>query len=189
VSEDGRPEVLPNLHVRVDDALYLHVSTGATLATAARDGGGVPVCVTVTLIDGLVLARSAMHHSANYRCVVVHGDATLVTDPQQRDRVLAALVDHVVEGRSGACRPPSARELAATAVLRVPLVEVSVKSRAGAPRDDADDLDLPYWAGVVPLTLTAGTPVPDSAGIPLPAHISRYAGPARSSAPAAPVPA
>lgn len=155
----GDPRVLPMLHARVGDTLYLHGSTGSGPMLAARDGG-LPVCVAVTLIDGLVLARSQFNHSVNYRSVVVHGNACLVTDERERTDAFAALVDKVAPGRAADSRPANAKELAQTALLAVPLVEVSAKVRAGAPGDDAEDLGLPHWAGVVPLRLTRGLPVP-----------------------------
>jgi nitroimidazol reductase NimA-like FMN-containing flavoprotein (pyridoxamine 5'-phosphate oxidase superfamily) len=157
---DGAPVVLPNIHARVDDVLYLHASTGSRLAQAARTAP-VPVCVTVTLLDGLVLARSHMHHSMNYRSVVVRGELTLVTDPAEKARAFTAVVEHVVPGRSGESRPPDARESAATAVLRLPLVEVSLKARTGGVNDDEADLALPHWAGVVPVAVSLGTPIPE----------------------------
>lgn len=156
---DGRPVVLPQLHARVDDVLYLHGSTGARGMRSAA-GPGLDVCVTVTLVDGLVLARSAFHHSINYRSVVALGTATVVDDAAEKAAALDALVDAVVAGRSTATRPPSRRELAATTVLRLPLEEVSVKVRSGPPNDDEDDLGLPHWAGVLPLSMVAGAPVP-----------------------------
>ena len=156
---DGRPVVLPQLHARVGDVLYLHGSTGARAMLAARNGG-LDVCVTVTLVDGLVLARSAFHHSINYRSVVVHGTATPVADPDEKAAVLAALVGHVAPGRPDEVRGPDRRELAATTVLRLPLREVSVKVRTGPPIDEPEDLGLPYWAGVLALATVAGTPVP-----------------------------
>jgi uncharacterized protein len=174
----GRTVVLPTTHARLGEVLYLHGSTGSGLmmaGTGAEDG--LPVCVTVTLVDGLVLARSAMHHSLDYRSVVVHGTARLVQDQQEKLRALAALLDHVASGRSADSRPPNARELAATAVLSLDLVEVSAKVRAGEPVDDEPDAALPYWAGVVPLTLTAGTPVPADdldAAVPLPPYLKPY---------------
>lgn len=157
---DGEPRLLPTLHVRVADTLYLHGSTGSRPMLAAR-ADGLAVCVAVTLIDGLVLARSQFHHSANYRSVVVHGRATTVTDRDTKARVLAALVDKVSPGRSAASRPPSPKELAETALLALPLREVSAKVRAHGVVDDAEDYALPYWAGVIPLRLTAGPPEPD----------------------------
>jgi uncharacterized protein len=163
---DGRPQVLPTLHVRVRDTLYVHGSVAARLpASAARAGAGLPVCVTVTLIDGIVFARSAFHHSVNYRSVVVHADATPLDSDAIRRSVLDALVDRVGTDRSRQCRPPSRRELAATAVLAVPLTgdlaDVALKRRTGPPGDDEADLALPHWAGVVPLRLAAGQPEPD----------------------------
>ncbi|NJP31689.1 bifunctional pyridoxamine 5'-phosphate oxidase family protein/GNAT family N-acetyltransferase [Micromonospora thermarum] len=168
---DGEPRVLPTLHVRVGDTLYLHGSTGSRPLLAAR-GEGLPVCVAVTLLDGLVYGRSQFHHSANYRSVVAHGTAHLVTDAGEKARVLAALVEKVGRGRSTDSRPPTRRELAETAVLALPLREVSVRSRTGGVRDEPGDLDLPHWAGVVPLRLTAGVPEPD-AGVtaPVPAYL------------------
>lgn len=158
---EGRPVVLPHLHVRLGEVLYLHGSMGARAMQAARDGG-LEVCVTVTLLDGLVLARSAFNHSVNYRSVVVHGTAEVVQDPQEKTAALAALVEAVAPGRTGGTRPPSRSELAATTVLRLDLHEVSVKVRSGPPDDDPEDLGLPYWAGVLPLITRPGTPQPDS---------------------------
>ena len=156
---DGRPVVLPQLHARVGDLVYLHGSTGARALLAARDTG-LDVCVTVTLVDGLVLARSAFNHSINYRSVVVHGRATVVEDPEEKAAALAALVDAVVPGRFAATRGPDRRELAATTVLRLPLAEVSVKVRSGPPVDEPEDLALAHWAGVLPLATVPGPAVP-----------------------------
>ncbi|OBB95555.1 pyridoxamine 5'-phosphate oxidase family protein [Mycobacterium sp. 852002-40037_SCH5390672] len=160
----GRPVVLPTTHARLAETLYLHGSTGSGPLLAAKaanaSGSGLPVCVTVTLVDGLVLARSAMHHSVNFRSVVVQGDARVVEDPAEKSRALNCLLDHIAPGRAADCRAPDARELAATGVLALDLVEVSAKVRSGPPVDDPQDLPLPHWAGVVPLSLTAGTPVP-----------------------------
>jgi uncharacterized protein len=173
-----RQVVLPTLHVRLGETLYLHGSTGSgPMITVAGSPDGLPVCVTVTLVDGLVLARSAMHHSLEYRSVVAMGNARLVTDTDEKLRALAAVLDHVAPGRSTDSRPPNARELAATALLALDLVEVSAKVRTGGPMDDADDIGLPYWAGVVPLTVTAGTPVPADdldAGVPVPSYLVPY---------------
>ncbi|MGI5400407.1 pyridoxamine 5'-phosphate oxidase family protein [Streptomyces sp. CA-135486] len=158
---DGAPVVLPTLFARVDDHLYVHGSTGSRpLRMAAEPDPGLAVCLTVTHVDGLVLARSAFHHSINYRSVVVHGTAHQVTDPTEKRTALDALVDHVVPGRSRDSRPANAKELAATAVLRLNLTEVSAKLRTGGPNDDPEDATLPYWTGVVPLTIHQGTPVP-----------------------------
>ncbi|MFE9693163.1 bifunctional pyridoxamine 5'-phosphate oxidase family protein/GNAT family N-acetyltransferase [Micromonospora sp. NPDC005806] len=174
---DGEPRVLPTLHVRVGDTLYLHGSTGSRPLLAARGDAGLPVCITVTLLDGLVFARSQFNHSANYRSVVVHGSARPVTDEQEKLDVLTALVEKVATGRSTDSRPPSRRELAETAVLALPLREVSVRARAAGANDDPADLDLPHWAGVVPLRLTAGVPEP-AAGVTAP--VPAYLRPARS---------
>ncbi|MET8232373.1 bifunctional pyridoxamine 5'-phosphate oxidase family protein/GNAT family N-acetyltransferase [Micromonospora sp. NPDC005298] len=169
---DGQPRVLPTLHVRIGDTLYLHGSTGSRPLLAARGDDGLPVCVAVTVLDGLVYARSQFHHSANYRSVVAHGTAHLVTDEREKSAMLTALVEKVGAGRSTASRPPNRRELAETAVLALPLREVSVRSRTGGVREDDDDLHLPHWAGVLPLRLTPGRPEPD-AGVtaPLPAYL------------------
>ncbi|HEY3010078.1 MAG TPA: bifunctional pyridoxamine 5'-phosphate oxidase family protein/GNAT family N-acetyltransferase [Micromonosporaceae bacterium] len=158
---DGEPRLLPTLHVRVADTLYLHGSTGSRPLLAARTGEGLPVVVAVTHLDGLVLGRSWFHHSANYRAVVAHGVAQLVTDDGERLRALTALVEKVGRGRSADSRPPTPRELAQTAVLALPLHEVSVKARTGGVIDDPEDLALPHWAGVLPLRLTPGVPEPD----------------------------
>jgi nitroimidazol reductase NimA-like FMN-containing flavoprotein (pyridoxamine 5'-phosphate oxidase superfamily) len=178
---DGRPVVLPQLHARVGERLYLHGSTGARALLAAR-GGGLPVCATVTLVDGLVLARSAFHHSINYRSVVVHGIAQVVDDPEEKAAALQSLVEAVAPGRSAATRGPDRKELAATTVLVLPLEEVSVKVRTGPPVDEPEDLELPYWAGVLPLTTVPGVPVPAPElpeGAPVPAHVSSWSRPAR----------
>jgi nitroimidazol reductase NimA-like FMN-containing flavoprotein (pyridoxamine 5'-phosphate oxidase superfamily) len=176
---DGRPVVLPQLHARVGDLLYLHGSTGARALLAARDGG-LDVCVTVTLVDGLVLARSAFNHSINYRSVVVHGTATVVDDPDEKTTALESLVDAVAPGRPAGVRGPSRKELAATTVLRLPLEEVSVKVRTGPPVDEPEDLALPYWAGVLPLATVPGEPVP-AAELPedveVPGHVRDWARP------------
>lgn len=173
---DGAPVVLPTLYGRVGDTLYLHGSTGSRplrMAGGAEEPG-LPVCVTVTHVDGLVLARSAFHHSMNYRSVVVHGTARQVTDETERRTALDALVDHVVPGRSADSRPADAKELAATAVIKLDLAEVSAKARTGGPNDDAADLELPYWAGVVPVRRTYGGVVPSAdlaPGIEPPAYL------------------
>ncbi|PZF99430.1 bifunctional pyridoxamine 5'-phosphate oxidase family protein/GNAT family N-acetyltransferase [Micromonospora deserti] len=167
----GEPRVLPTLHVRVGDTLYLHGSTGSRPLLAARRDG-LPVCVAVTLLDALVYARSQFHHSANYRSVVAHGTAHLVTDEREKAEVLTALVEKVGTGRSADSRPPNRRELAETAVLALPLREVSLRARTGAVREEEADLDLPHWAGVVPLRLTVGPPQPDAGvRVPVPAYL------------------
>jgi len=156
---DGRPWVIPTIHARIDDVLYLH---GAVTNHMLRSlSGGFEACVTITLIDGLVLARSAFHHSMNYRSVMVFGRATIVDDPDEKDAALRALVEHVVPGRMAEARPPSAIELRKTSVLRLPITEASAKVRTGGPIDDPDDLALPVWAGQLPLSTSYGSPVPE----------------------------
>ncbi|MDI3407512.1 pyridoxamine 5'-phosphate oxidase family protein [Streptomyces cavernicola] len=158
---DGAPVVLPTLYGRVGERLYVHGSTGSRpLREAGQRDPGLPVCLTVTHVDGLVLARSAFHHSINYRSVVVHGIAHPVTDPEEKRSALDALVDHVLPGRAADSRPANAKELAATAVLSLDLNEVSAKARTGGPNDDPEDQDLPYWTGVLPVAPVYGTPIP-----------------------------
>jgi RimJ/RimL family protein N-acetyltransferase/nitroimidazol reductase NimA-like FMN-containing flavoprotein (pyridoxamine 5'-phosphate oxidase superfamily) len=172
---DGAPRVLPTLFARVDDTLYLHGSTGSGPMLALAGGG--PVCVTVSLLDGLVYGRSQFHHSANYRSVVCFGTATPVTSTEEKRRAMTALVRKVGAGRVADSRPPTDRELAATGVLALPLTEVSVKSRGCGPIDEPTDLGLPHWAGVLPMRLVPGLPVPaDGVTVPVP----EYLRPARS---------
>ncbi|MFC3505159.1 bifunctional pyridoxamine 5'-phosphate oxidase family protein/GNAT family N-acetyltransferase [Micromonospora krabiensis] len=174
---DGGPRVLPTLHVRLGDTLYLHGSTGSRPLLAAR-GDGLPVCVAVTLLDGLIYGRSQFHHSANYRSVVAHGTAHLVTDEREKAEVLTALVEKLGTGRASDSRPPNRRELAETAVLALPLHEVSVRTRGGGVRDEEADLDLPHWAGVLPLRLTPGRPEPDvGVTAPVPAYLRQARSP------------
>lgn len=167
----GAPLVLPTLHVRVGETLYLHGSTGAGLMRFPDET--LPVCVTVTLTDGLVMARSWFNHSVNYRSVVVRGDASLVIDPEEKLAALTALVEHVAKGRAADSRPPNRRELAATAVLRLPLIEVSLKARSGPTKDDEEDLDLPFWAGVIPARTVFGPPASDN-DLPVPGYARDY---------------
>jgi len=173
---DGAPVVLPTLYGRVGERLYVHGSTGARpLRMTGQADPGLPVCLTVTHVDGLVLARSAFHHSINYRSVVVHGIAHQVTDPEEKRTALDALVDHVVPGRSADSRPADKKELAATMVIRLDLDEVSAKLRTGGANDEPEDLDLPHWAGVVPLAPAYGTPLPNddlAPGTELPAYLA-----------------
>ncbi len=172
---DEAPVVLPTLYARVGERLYVHGSTGSRpLRAAGQADPGLAVCLTVTHVDGLILARSAFHHSMNYRSVVVHGIAHDVTDPEEKRQALDALVDHVVPGRSADSRPASKKELAATAVIRLDLDEVSAKLRTGGVNDEPEDLALPHWAGVVPVRRTYGTPIPDpglAPGTELPAYL------------------
>ena len=170
---DGQPYVIPTGYARVGETLYLHGSTGSRLGLRS----GMDVCVTVTLVDGLVLARSAFHHSMNYRSVMAIGRTRAIGDPGEKEAALRALVEHIVPGRSDEVRGGDRRELAATAVLALPLAEVSAKVRTGPPQDDDPDYDLPIWAGVLPLTLSPGAPAPDPVldpSIPVPGHVAAW---------------
>ncbi|MFE4579980.1 pyridoxamine 5'-phosphate oxidase family protein [Streptomyces chartreusis] len=159
---DGAPVVLPTLFGRVGETLYVHGSTGSRpLRMTGQADPGLPVCLTVTHVDALILARSAFHHSINYRSVVVHGTAYDVTDPEEKRTALDALVDHVVAGRSRDSRPANKKELAATAVIRLDLNEVSAKLRTGGVNDEPEDLALAHWAGVVPLRKGYDAPISD----------------------------
>lgn len=158
VLPDGQPVVVPTLQARTGDHVVVHASSGGRLALNAT--GPWPVCLTVTIIDGLVLARSGFNHSANHRSVVVLGEGEVVTDHAERLAALEAITDHVVPGRWAELRPPTHKELLATAVVRLPLDEASAKVRTGPPVDEEWDVDPGVWAGVVPLTRGYGAPVP-----------------------------
>ncbi|MEO3937388.1 pyridoxamine 5'-phosphate oxidase family protein [Dermatophilaceae bacterium Soc4.6] len=173
---DGQPVVLPQLHARVGEILYLHGSSGAR-ALREAGGSGLEVCVTVTLVDGIVLARSAFNHSINYRSVVIRGAAEVVTDEAEKQSALSRLVEAIVPGRSAEVRGPTRKELVATTVLRLPLQDVSLKVRTGPPVDDDADLHLPYWAGVLPTAMTSAAPEPApelSESVSLPTHVSSW---------------
>jgi uncharacterized protein len=173
VDPDGHPMVIPTLHARDGDRLLLHTSTGSRLARQAGTGP-VPVSIAVTIIDGLVLARSAFHHSMNYRSVVVVGTASPVATDAAKRAALDRFTDHVVPGRAAAVRSPTRRELAATEVLTVDLAHASAKVRAGGVNDEPEDLDLPVWAGILPVRLVAGRPEPDAGlapATPVPTHV------------------
>lgn len=163
---DGAPKVLPMTYGRMDDVLYLHGAAGNAMLKASF---GTEVCVTVTLLDGLVLARSAFHHSMNFRSVVLLGIAQKVEDPAEKGRALAAVVDHVVPGRGAESRPTSESEVRKTAVLKLRIEEGSVKVRTGDALDEPDDLELQHWAGVIPLRLVPGDPM---ANADLPADLA-----------------
>ena len=168
---NDQPVVIPTIHTRIDDNLYFHGSPAAGMLRNLREGADA--CVTVTLLDGLVLARSAFHHSMNYRSAVVFGKAEEVTDREEKLRVLAALVEHVCRGRSADARGPNEKELKQTIVLRLPIREASAKVRTGPPGDDAQDYALPVWAGVLPLALTPGAPVADNDAV-TPEYVAHY---------------
>ena len=171
----GAPSVLPTLHARIGDRLYLHGSAAShMLRTAAA---GAEICVTVTMIDGLVLARSAFHHSVNYRSAVIFGRATRVEDRATKVAAMRALVEHVAPGRWAGTRAPNDDEIARTLILELPITEASAKIRTGGPIDDETDYALPHWAGVIALTLTASAPVADpklEPSIPIPPHVFEY---------------
>jgi nitroimidazol reductase NimA-like FMN-containing flavoprotein (pyridoxamine 5'-phosphate oxidase superfamily) len=173
---DGQPFVIPTLHARVDDEVYVHGSAASrTLRTLA---GGFPACLTVTLLDGIVLARSVFEHSMNYRSVVVLGHATPVVEPDEKLAALEAFTEKLLPGRWNEARQPTAKELKATSVLRLPLDEASAKIREGGPEDgDTPDAELEVWAGHVPLVVTALEPVPDPSlrsEIPVPPGLRPY---------------
>ncbi len=154
---DGVPMVIPMAHWRVGDRLYLHGAPASRIMRTIREGG--EICVAVTLLDGLVLARSAFNHSMNYRSVVVLGRPVVVADADEKRTILDVFVEKVARGRAAEVRGPSAGELAGTLLLALPIVEASAKVRQGPPKDDEADLTWPVWTGVIPLTLVAGDPV------------------------------
>jgi uncharacterized protein len=156
---DGRPAVIPTLHARLGDDVLIHGSAASRMLRALA--GGIDVCLTATLIDGLVLARSAFHHSVNYRSVVLYGQARLVAEPDEKEAALEAFTERLIPGRWADVRWPTRKELKATTVLTVPIEEGSAKVRSGPPIDDEPDYELDVWAGVVPLALTRGEPVQD----------------------------
>lgn len=158
-AHDGQPFMIPTLHARVGDEVYVHGSAASRTIRALR--AGAPACLTVTLLDGLVLARSAVHHSVNYRSVVVLGTARAVEDLDMRMQAVQAFTERLIPGRWQEVRPPTIKELKAIHVLALPIDEVSAKIRTGPPLDDEDDYALPAWAGVIPLHIHAGAPVPD----------------------------
>lgn len=157
--DDGMPVVIPTLHVRLGPQVYLH---GSAASRGLRESSGAEICLTATLVDGLVLARAAMHHSANYRSAMVFGRAELVEDEGERIAALEALVEKIVPGRWADARQPSEKELRATALLRLPLEEASAKVRTGPPIDDDEDLALPVWAGVVGMRTVLEPPRSDA---------------------------
>lgn len=172
---EGQPYVIPTGYGRVGDKLYIHGSRASRMLKALRDGA--EVCLTVTLLDGLVLARSAFHHSMNYRSVVVFGEAILVEDREEKMEALRAFSEHIIPGRWAEVRPPNEKELNATIVLMLPLNEASAKIRTGPPVDDEEDYDLPVWAGELPLRLVASNAIKDprlKTETPLPEYVCDY---------------
>jgi nitroimidazol reductase NimA-like FMN-containing flavoprotein (pyridoxamine 5'-phosphate oxidase superfamily) len=172
---EGRPVVIPTAYGRVGDRFYLHGSAANRMLRTAETG--VDICVTVTLVDGLVLARSAFHHSINYRSVVIFGRASVVEDSREKFEALRSFTQHVVPSRWADVREPTDSELKATIVLYLELMEVSAKVRTGPPIDDEEDYAMPVWAGEIPLRLVAGVPIPDprlAEGIDPPQYVSDY---------------
>jgi len=174
-SVEGQPFVIPMLYVRDEDSLVLHGGIASRLQQELAKG--IETCICVTLVDGLVLARSHFHHSVNYRSVVAFGKSVAITDQTEKTAALSQFVDAILPGRTSESRPPDEQELAATSVLRFNIVDASAKVRAGDPKDTASDLDLPYWAGVIPMTTTYGKPIPSSdmmdSSIPLPGSVKK----------------
>lgn len=174
VVHDGWPAVVPTIHARVGGTLYFHGSPGSRVLRDMKSGA--EVCVAVTLLDGLVVARASFHNTMNYRSVVIYGAARLVDDPAEKLMALDAVTNHVLPGRTADARPMSETEVRATLVMAVPVDESSAKVRTGGPEDDDEDYALGIWAGVVPLALAAGTPQPDDRGVaaPVPDYLIDY---------------
>ncbi len=173
--DDRSTFVLPTAYARVEDDLFLHGAVGNHMLRALADG--TEACVVVTLVDGLVLARSAFHHSLNYRSVVLFGRGEAVTELEEKRRALLAIVEHLVPGRTADARPPSDTELRSTLVVRFPIEEGSAKVRTGGPIEDAEDLALPVWAGQLPMTMTTRPPIADddlASDIPVPHYVAGY---------------
>jgi nitroimidazol reductase NimA-like FMN-containing flavoprotein (pyridoxamine 5'-phosphate oxidase superfamily) len=174
-STDGQPFVIPTLYARIGHAVYFHGSAASRMLRGVSEGANI--CLTVTLTDGIVLARSVFNHSMNYRSVVAVGKATLVDAPQEKLEALRAFTEKILPGRWADARQPNEKELKSTSILRLPLTEASAKVRVGPPEDDAPDYALPVWAGVIPLRVAAGAPIRDEKcdlGIPLPAYAVNY---------------
>jgi len=174
-SLDGQPYVIPTMFARVGDAIYFHGSAASRMLRGAASG--LPVCITVTLLDGLILARSVFNHSMNYRSVVALGTATLINDPAEKVAALQAFTEKLIPGRWQDARQPNEQELKATSILKLPLTEVSAKVRTGGVEDDAADYALPVWAGVIPLRLLADPAIRDErcdAAIPRPEYAANY---------------
>ena len=182
ITDEGYPRVIPTIHARVGDTLYVHGSSASRTLRGVQDGR--EVCVEVTLLDGLVLARSAFHHSMNYRSVVLYGNPREVTDPEETLAAQIAIVDHVAHGRAAEARMSNRRELDQTTILAIPITEASAKIRTGPPKDDPEDLELDVWAGVLPLRLTPGEPEPAPDlrdGLPVPGYVADYRRPGAGS--------
>jgi nitroimidazol reductase NimA-like FMN-containing flavoprotein (pyridoxamine 5'-phosphate oxidase superfamily) len=182
ITDDGQPRVIPTIHVRVGDTVYVHGSAASRTMRGIKDGR--TVCIEATLLDGLVLARSTPLHSMNFRSVVVYGTPREVTDPQEADQAQRALVEQVVPGRTADVRMPTEKELKETAIFAIPLTEASAKVRTGGPKDPAEDLTSPAWAGVIPVRMAAGEPEPSpdlTPGIEAPGYATQYRRPGGDS--------
>jgi nitroimidazol reductase NimA-like FMN-containing flavoprotein (pyridoxamine 5'-phosphate oxidase superfamily) len=178
VTAEGWPRVIPTIHVRVGDTLYIHGSEASRTLRGLRTG--IECCIETTLVDGIVLARSTPMHSLNYRSVVLYGVAREVTDAGEKDLAQRALVEHVIPGRTAEVRMPNDKELKETTILAIPLDEASAKVRTGDPKDPEEDLDLPVWAGVLPLRITPGAPSPAQnlrPGLEVPGYVTGYVRP------------
>ena len=174
-ASEGQPFVIPTMFARIGDAIYVHGSAASRMLRGLS--GGLPVCITVTLTDGLVLARSVFNHSMNYSSVVALGKATSIDDPAEKLQALQAFTEKLIPGRWNDARQPNEKELKATSILRLPLTEVSAKVRAGNVEDDADDYTLPVWAGIIPMRLVADPPIRDArcdVSIPTPDYAAHY---------------
>jgi len=174
-ADEGQPFVIPTMYARIGNNLYVHGSAASRMLRGLSTG--LPVCITVTLTDGLILARSVFNHSMNYRSVVALGQATLIDDPAEKLRALQAFTEKLIPGRWNDARQPNERELKATSILKLPLTEVSAKVRTGDVEDDAEDYAFPIWAGVIPLRLVADAPLRDrrcDPAIPTPAYASNF---------------
>ncbi len=175
ITAEGHPVVIPTIHARDGDTVYMHGSPASRLLRTMNPGA--EICLTVTLLDGIVVARSAFHHSMNYRSVVVIGTARIVDDPAEKLAALELVTDHVVPGRWAQCRPVTEKEIKGTLVTALSLDEASAKIRTGGPIDDEEDYELPIWAGVIPLELTPGARVPDDRildGVDMPPNVATY---------------
>jgi nitroimidazol reductase NimA-like FMN-containing flavoprotein (pyridoxamine 5'-phosphate oxidase superfamily) len=178
--DEGQPYVIPSVYARQGDRLVIHGSAASRMVKVLA--AGAPACATVTLLDGLVLARSQFHHSMNYRSVVVLGRASEIVDAGDKRRALEAIVEHVAAGRAGSVRPPNEKELRATRVVAIPIDEASAKVRTGPPKDEEEDYALPVWAGELPLRLEPLAPVPDphpGPAVPPPPHVTGWRRPRR----------
>ncbi len=175
IIDDGRPVVIPTIHARIDDTIVFHGAPASRLLKQIQSGA--PLCVTVTLLDGLVLARSAFHSSMNYRSAVLFGTGQLIEDPAEKAHAFEVITQHIARGRWQDVRPMTQAEMNSTTVVRMQIEEASAKIRTGPPKDDEADYDLPIWAGVLPLTIQPGAPIDDPrllAGVTPPDNVTRY---------------